>query len=121
VRGYESNETAITALLKAIRGTQGLKSVEGEVRDLFRRPLMAQELEKFEAVVIDPPRQGAEAQARELARSKVERLVYVSCSAQTFARDARLLIDGGFRLERVTPYDQFRYSPHVELVGHFHR
>ncbi|WP_029002913.1 class I SAM-dependent RNA methyltransferase [Azorhizobium doebereinerae] len=121
VRGYESNETAITALLKAVRGTQGLKGVEGEVRDLFRRPLMAEELNRFEAVVIDPPRQGAEAQARELARSKVARLAYVSCSAQTFARDAAALIAGGYRLEGVTPYDQFRFSPHVELVGLFHR
>ncbi|GGF53931.1 putative RNA methyltransferase [Azorhizobium oxalatiphilum] len=121
VRGYEFSESAITAMLKAVRGTPGLKGAEGEVRDLFRRPLMPDELQRFEAVVIDPPRQGAEAQAHELARSKVERLAYVSCSAATFARDARILMAGGFRLAGVTPYDQFRYSPHVELVGLFHR
>ncbi len=121
VWGYESNEVAITALLKATRGAQGLKGVAGEVRDLFRRPLMVEDLAKFDAVVIDPPRQGAEAQAQELARSKLDRVVYVSCAATTFARDARLLIAGGFRLESVTPIDQFRYSPHVELVGIFRR
>lgn len=121
VWGYESNEVAVTAMLKATRGVPGLKGVEGEVRDLFRRPLMAEELAKFDAVVIDPPRQGAEAQARELALSKVGRLVYVSCAVSTFARDAALLIAGGFRLESVTPFDQFRYSPHVELVATFSR
>ncbi|MGU3493277.1 class I SAM-dependent RNA methyltransferase [Xanthobacteraceae bacterium A53D] len=121
VRGYELGEGAITALLKAVRGTPGLRGAEGEVRDLFRRPLMPEDLSRFEAVVIDPPRQGAEAQAHELARSKVARVAYVSCSAATFARDARILMAGGYRLDRVTPYDQFRYSPHVELVGLFHR
>lgn len=121
VWGYESNEVAVTAMLKATRGVPGLKGVEGEVRDLFRRPLMAEELARFDAVVIDPPRQGAEAQARELARSKVGRVVYVSCAAATFARDAALLIAGGFRLESVVPFDQFRYSPHVELVATFSR
>lgn len=121
VAAYESHAGAMAALLKAGKATPGLKGIEGEARDLFRRPLMAKELAAFDAVVIDPPRQGAEAQARELAQSPVPRLVYVSCNVATFARDARLLLDGGFRLEGVTPVDQFRYSPHVELVGLFRR
>ncbi|MDI4666410.1 RNA methyltransferase [Xanthobacter autotrophicus] len=117
----ESHAGALAALMKASRATPGLKAVEGEARDLFRRPLMAAELAAFDTVVIDPPRQGAEAQARELAQAKLARLVYVSCNAATFARDARLLIAGGFRLVEVTPVDQFRYSPHVELVAFFQR
>ena len=121
VAAFESNAPAVSALLKAAPSVPGLKGVEGEARDLFRRPLMAEELKRFDAVVIDPPRQGAEAQAQELARSSVPRIAYVSCSAQTFARDARILIAGGYRLLRVTPVDQFRFSPHVELVGHFAR
>lgn len=121
VAAYESNAPAVSALLKGGQSAPGLKGVEGEARDLFRRPLMAEELKRFDAVVIDPPRQGAEAQALELARSGVPRIAYVSCSAQTFARDARILIAGGYRLLRVTPVDQFRFSPHVELVGQFER
>ena len=117
----ESHAGALAALTKASRTTSGLKAVDGEARDLFRRPLMAAELAAFDAVVIDPPRQGAEAQARELAQAKLARVVYVSCNVATFARDARLLVAGGFRLGAVTPVDQFRYSPHVELVATFER
>ncbi|MEP9350396.1 RNA methyltransferase [Xanthobacter sp. KR7-225] len=121
VHAVEGNAAAVTALLKAARATDGLKGVSGEARDLFRRPLLPEELSAFDAVVIDPPRQGAEAQARQLAAATVGRVVYVSCSAASFARDARALIDGGFRLGTVTPFDQFRFSPHVELVGVFER
>ncbi|MFG1318800.1 class I SAM-dependent RNA methyltransferase [Xanthobacter autotrophicus] len=117
----ESHAGALAALTKASRATSGLKAVDGEARDLFRRPLMAAELAAFDAVVIDPPRQGAETQARELAQAKLARVVYVSCNVATFARDARLLVAGGFRLGAVTPVDQFRYSPHVELVATFDR
>ncbi|MFG1403861.1 class I SAM-dependent RNA methyltransferase [Xanthobacter sediminis] len=116
----ESSAPALAALMKAAH-TPGLKAVGGEARDLFRRPLLPQELSAFDAVVMDPPRQGAEAQARELAAAKVGRLVYVSCNAATFARDARILAEGGWRLGGVTPVDQFRYSPHVELVATFDR
>lgn len=119
VAAYESNAAAVAALSRAT--APGLKSIEAEVRDLFRRPLMAEELKGFDALVIDPPRQGAEAQARELAKARVGRIAYVSCSVSTFARDARLLSDGGFHLRHVTPVDQFRHSPHVELVGVFTR
>jgi 23S rRNA (uracil1939-C5)-methyltransferase len=86
-------------------------------RDLFRRPLVAQELTRFDAVVFDPPRQGAQAQARALAATAVPVVVAVSCNPATFARDARILADGGYRLTRVTPIDQFLYSPHVEIVA----
>ena len=113
----DGDEAAVAALAKAARHTQGLKPVEAKARDLFRRPLLAAELGEFEAVILDPPRQGAEAQVWELARSKVARIVYVSCSASTFARDAKTLIAGGYRLDAVMPVDQFRFSPHVELVA----
>ena len=82
---------------------------------------MVSELKAFDAVVFDPPRQGAEAQARELAKSAVKTVIAVSCDANTFARDAAILIAGGYRLVRVTPLDQFRYSFHVEIVGKFER
>ena len=119
VTAADSDAAAIKAL-KAARG-DGLKPVEAAARDLFRRPLMASELKGFDAVVFDPPRQGAEAQARELAKSNVPVVIAVSCDTTTFARDAKLLIAGGYRLARVTAVDQFRYSFHVEIVGKFER
>jgi 23S rRNA (uracil1939-C5)-methyltransferase len=117
VHAAEADAGAIAALDKAARGTPGLRRVRGEVRDLFRRPLLVPELDRFDAVVLDPPRAGAEAQARQLAVSKVPLVVAVSCDAGTFARDAATLIAAGYRLERVVPIDQFKHSPHVELVG----
>jgi 23S rRNA (uracil1939-C5)-methyltransferase len=90
-------------------------------RDLFRRPLMAAELDRFEAVVLDPPRAGAKEQVDQLAASKVERLAYVSCNPSTFARDAKTLIEGGWRLSWVKPVGQFRWSTHVELAAAFSR
>jgi 23S rRNA (uracil1939-C5)-methyltransferase len=92
-----------------------------EHRDLFRRPLTPKELDRFEAVVLDPPRAGAEEQVRELAASRAPRIVYVSCNPPSFARDAKILVEGGYRLERVLPVGQFRWSTHVELVGTFSR
>jgi 23S rRNA (uracil1939-C5)-methyltransferase len=117
VTAADSDADAIAALAAAARGTQGLKPIDAQKRDLFRRPLVAAELKGFDAVVFDPPRQGAEAQARALADSKVPSIVAVSCNPATFARDAHILIGGGYRLQRVTPIDQFLYSPHVELVA----
>lgn len=121
VAAYESSAPAVEALLKATRGVAGLKPVTAEVRDLFRRPLLAQEMKGLDAAVFDPPRQGAEAQARQLAASAVPLVVGVSCDPVTFARDAAILTEGGYRLEHVTPVDQFLYSAHVELVGVFRR
>jgi len=112
---------ATAALARAVRETQGLKPVTAEARDLFRHPLLAAELKDCDAVILDPPRQGAQAQARELARSRVGRIAYVSCNPVTFARDAAVIAAGGHRLLAVTPVDQFRYSAHVELVGVFER
>ncbi|QFR34302.1 class I SAM-dependent RNA methyltransferase [Ancylobacter sp. TS-1] len=121
VAAYESAAPAVESLLKATRGVSGLKPVTAEVRDLFRRPLLPLELKAFDAVVFDPPRQGAEAQARQLAAARVPLVVGVSCDPVSFARDAHILCEGGYRLESVTPVDQFLYSAHVEMVGVFRR
>ena len=121
VTAVDQDATAIAAIEHAARATQGLKPIEAQVRDLFRRPWVAQEFKNFDAVVFDPPRQGAEALARELAKSAVPLLIAVSCNPATFARDARILADGGYRLTAVTPVDQFRHSAHVEVVARFER
>jgi 23S rRNA (uracil1939-C5)-methyltransferase len=121
VAAVDNDAAAITALQKAFKSTTGLKPVDAQVRDLFRQPLVKQELKEFDAVVFDPPRQGAEAQAREFAASAVPVIVSVSCDEASFARDACILIAGGYRLAAVTPVDQFRYSPHVEIVAKFEK
>jgi len=121
VTAADSDEAAVAALKRAAAATPGLKPVEALARDLLRRPLAAAELKGYDAVVFDPPRQGAEAQARELAKSTVPVVVAVSCDAATFARDARILVAAGYRLDAVTPVDQFRYSYHVEVVAKFER
>ena len=121
IAAFDSDAGAVTALQKAATATSGLKPIKAEARDLFRRPLMPQELRDYDAVVFDPPRQGAQAQARQLAASKIPIVVAVSCNVATFARDARILIDGGYGIEGVTPVDQFRHTPHVELVARFKR
>lgn len=112
---------AVQALTAALAGAPGLKGVTAEARDLVRRPVLAEELKKTDVAVFDPPRAGAAEQTAELARSQVARVIGVSCNPATFARDARTLIDAGFRLERVLPVDQFLWSPHIELVGVFQR
>lgn len=116
VTAFDADAAAISALARA-SGAPGLKPIEAKARDLFRHPLVAVELAGCGAVILDPPRQGAEAQARALVQSSVPRIIYVSCNPATFARDARILSDGGYRLVSVVPVDQFRYSAHVELVG----
>ena len=115
VYAAEASRDAVLALKRAAPG------VAVEHRDLYRRPLDARELENFDAVVLDPPRAGAEEQAKALAASSVARIAYVSCNPATFARDARLLADGGYRLEWVRPVGQFRWSTHVELAAAFSR
>jgi 23S rRNA (uracil1939-C5)-methyltransferase len=121
VSAADLDGAAVAALTRAARATTGLKPVEAQVRDLFRRPWVAQEFRNFDAVVFDPPRQGAEALARELAKSKVPIVIAVSCNPATFARDARILVDGGYRIGAVTPIDQFRHSAHIEIVARFER
>jgi 23S rRNA (uracil1939-C5)-methyltransferase len=118
---FDNDTGAIASLQKAAAATPGLKPVRAEARDLFRRPLVAEELRDFDAVVFDPPRQGAQAQAERLAASKVPVVIAVSCNVTTFARDARILIDGGYKIDGVTPVDQFRHTPHVEVVARFRR
>lgn len=117
VLAVDDDEAALAALKRGAATAAGLKPVDVETRDLFRRPLAAAELKRFDAVVFDPPRQGAQAQARELAASKVARIVAVSCNPATFARDAGELVRAGYRLLEVTPVDQFRYAAHVEIVA----
>ena len=112
---------AIRALTSALAGAPGLKDVAAEARDLVRRPVLAAELKRVDVAVLDPPRAGAAEQTAELARSAVGRVVGVSCNPATFARDARTLVEAGFRLTRVLPVDQFLWSPHIELVGVFER
>ena len=116
VHAVESEGKPLAALDHAARNTQGLKPVTIERRDLFRRPLMTQELKVYDAVVFDPPRAGAEFQSKELARSQVKKIVAVSCNPLTLARDLALLIEGGYRITKVTPIDQFLWTSHVEVV-----
>ena len=117
VHAAESDEAALASLDRAARRAQSLKPVTTEKRDLFRRPLTRDELKRFDAAVIDPPRAGAEAQTRELAASGIKRIAMVSCNAQTFARDLKLMLDANYKVVRITPIDQFLWSPHVEIVA----
>lgn len=112
---------AVRALNAARGSAPGLKAITAEARDLVRRPVLAEELKRTDVAVFDPPRAGAVEQVAELARSGVARVIGVSCNPATFVRDARRLVDAGFRLERVLPVDQFLWSPHIELVGVFNR
>ncbi|MBN2760516.1 MAG: class I SAM-dependent RNA methyltransferase [Rhodobacteraceae bacterium] len=121
VHAVESVADMLRALDQGWRHASGLKRVTTETRDLFRNPLLPEDLTRFDAVVIDPPRAGAEAQARALADSIVPRIAAVSCNPVTFARDAKILCDAGFRLQWVQMVDQFRFSPHVELAAAFAR
>lgn len=119
IHAVEGDEAAQGALAAAARGLGG--RVTTERRDLARSPLTAAELDRFDALVLDPPRAGAKAQAESIATSDLDLVAYVSCDPRSFARDAKILIEGGFRLERVLPVDQFPWSAHLELVGVFRR
>lgn len=121
VMAADGDATLLAALDEAARRSPGLKPVTTRRRDLFRNPLAPAELNAFGAVVFDPPRAGARAQAEALAQSAVPIVVAVSCNPATLARDARILIDGGYRLTGVTPIDQFLWSSHVEAVAVFAR
>ncbi|WP_269513408.1 class I SAM-dependent RNA methyltransferase [Brevundimonas subvibrioides] len=117
----DASAGGIAALKAGIGSAKGMKPIEAQARDLFRRPLTPFDLKGCEAIVFDPPRAGAIEQTAQIAGTKAAVVVGVSCNPQTFARDARTLIDAGFRLETVTPVDQFLWSSHVELVGVFRR
>ena len=117
VHAVEGEKTMVAALDRGWREAQGLKRVTSEARDLFRRPLLRDELTKFDAIVIDPPRAGAEAQVAEIAASTVPLVAMVSCNPVTFARDAKALIAAGFRIESLVVVDQFRWSSHIEVAA----
>jgi 23S rRNA (uracil1939-C5)-methyltransferase len=119
VLAAEGARDAILALQAAAARAQ--RPVQAEHRDLFRRPLTAKELNAFDGVALDPPRAGAKEQVAEIAASGIPRIAYVSCNPATFARDARTLIDGGYRLDWIRPVGQFRWSTHVELAAAFSR
>ena len=124
VTAFDSDPQAIAALRAAAgaAGAQGHSvAVHAEVRDLYRRPIDGRELKPYDAVVFDPPRAGASAQAAALTRSTVPTVVAVSCNPKTFARDARLLVEGGYEMRRVVPIDQFVWSHHIELAALFER
>lgn len=110
----------VIAALKFAAGISQLQ-IFTEHRDLFRRPLISDELNRFQAVILDPPRAGAKEQVAHLAVSTVPNIAYVSCNSASFARDAKTLVSAGYRLQRVWPVGQFRWSTHIELVGHFSR
>jgi len=115
---FESDKPSVAAVDATARRIGGNR-VSAERRDLFRNPLGTKELDAFNAVVLDPPRAGAAAQVAEIARSTVPRIVYASCDPGSFARDARVLQDGGYRLEKLKPIDQFLWAGHVELIALF--
>ena len=119
VVAIDSDKPAVASLAQAVRQTTGIKPLTAEVRDLMREPLVANELKEFDAVVFDPPRAGAEAQARQLAKSNVKTAVAVSCDPASFARDAEILVGGGYKLKSLTAVDQFKWTSHVEIVGVF--
>ncbi|WP_372799827.1 class I SAM-dependent RNA methyltransferase, partial [Paracoccus seriniphilus] len=121
IHAVEGLAAPLEALDRAWRGSTGLRRITTEIRDLARNPLLPDELARFDAIVIDPPRNGAEAQCRQIAQSSVEHIAFVACDPVSFARDARILADGGYRLNRLWIVDQFRWSPHVETVTEFLR
>lgn len=121
VQAFDSDRPAIAALQSAIRKAEGLKPVTAVVRDLMKEPLVSGELNDFDTVVFDPPRAGAEAQAKQLAKSAIKTAIAVSCDPATLANDASILIGGGFRLKAITAVDQFKWSSHVETVAVFAR
>ena len=121
VTAIDSDKSAIGSLAQAVRLASGIKPLKPEVRDLMREPLVANELKDFDAVVFDPPRTGAEAQARQLAKSNVKTVVAVSCDPASFARDAEILVSGGYKLKSLIAVDQFKWTSHVEIVAAFTR
>jgi 23S rRNA (uracil1939-C5)-methyltransferase len=121
VLAVDGDKAAVQALAHAHRHEPGLKPIEAKVRDLYREPLSAKELEPFDAIVLDPPHAGARSQAEAIAGSRARTVVAVSCNPATLARDLRSLVDGGYGIERITPIDQFVYSADVEVIAVLHR
>jgi len=119
VHAFEGNEDMVVALQKS--ANKYMLPVVAEYRDLFRRPLISDELNQFDTAIIDPPRAGAAAQVAELAMSRVSTIIFISCNPNSFARDAKVLMDGGYQLKKIIPVDQFLWSPHVELFSIFEK
>lgn len=119
VHGYEADKTALSALNKA--ALRYKPSVQGHILNLYDEPLQAEKLNKYDAVVLDPPRDGAYKQCLEITKSKVQNIAYVSCNPQTFARDSKVLTDAGYTLKTVKPIDQFLWSSHIEMIGFFEK
>ncbi|MDG1298875.1 MAG: RsmD family RNA methyltransferase [Paracoccaceae bacterium] len=121
VLAIDKTKSMLSAIEQAWRETSGLKKVTSRSQDLFKEPVGKEELNSFDSAIIDPPRVGAEAQSRELAQSHIKRISSVSCNPKTFSRDAKILVDSGFKLDWVQPIDQFLWSSHIELVAQFSR
>ncbi|GAA0530732.1 class I SAM-dependent RNA methyltransferase [Rhizomicrobium palustre] len=121
VHAVELEAPMLEALAAGVKSASGLKPITTEKRNLFKRPLTRFELNLYDGLCLDPPRAGALEQAKEIAASKLPRIAYVSCDATTFARDAKVLIDGGYKLGPVLPVDQFLWSSHIELAAQFTR
>jgi 23S rRNA (uracil1939-C5)-methyltransferase len=121
VTAFDNDKPGIAALDKARRFTKGLREISAKSRDLFREPLTRYELDPFEAVVLDPPRAGAQAQCEQLSMSKVKTIVMVACDSRTFARDAAILIGGGYTMSDLMAVDQFTQSTHIEISATFRR
>lgn len=121
VHAIEGEAEMLAALDRGWRHTTGLKTVTTEARDLFRRPLEPDELNRYDLAVLDPPRAGAQAQIETLAASDLKAVTMVSCNPVTFSRDASALISAGFAMGWIDVVDQFRWSPHVEIVASFTR
>ena len=121
VLAIDKTKSMLIAIDQAWRETTGLKKVTSRSQDLFKEPVGKEELNSFDAAIIDPPRVGAEAQSHELAKSHIKRISSVSCNPRTFSRDAKILVDSGFKLDWVQPIDQFLWSSHIELVAQFSR
>ncbi len=121
VHAVEGDGEMVAALQKSSRQMGKIRALTTEVRNLFLRPLLPRELNGFDGLIIDPPRAGAQAQIQEIVKSDIEKLVMISCNPASFARDARLLVDGGFIMGDILPIDQFLYSPHLEIAVRFNR
>jgi 23S rRNA (uracil1939-C5)-methyltransferase len=121
VTAFEDNASAVAALSDAAKRASGTKPVKAVRRDLFRNSLGPMELNAYAAAIADPPREGAEAQSKALAASRIGTVVMLSCNPATFARDAAILVAGGFTISRLAVFDQFKFSPHVEIAASFVR
>ncbi|MFL2935036.1 MAG: class I SAM-dependent RNA methyltransferase [Thalassobaculaceae bacterium] len=121
IHAVEGDALAADALKKAVMKAAIDRKISVEIRDLLKNPIPADELSRYDAIIFDPPRSGAKKQVEEIVKNGPTKVVAVSCNPNTFARDSKILVDGGYELKKITPIDQFLWSPHVELVAEFYR